>query len=143
LYWHLDHIGIYERTDDAVRSFGDSAPSLYFVTMPHGVMQEIVAHAVGKGWGPPDSGFWSLVPEAFGLLAPQPSVVLDVRDWVPRKIEALMCHRTQMGVNNPFVLIDDGEARRLLGVEQFRRAQPATGWSLLEPLGEAVTDREL
>jgi hypothetical protein len=41
-----------------------------------------------------------------------------------------------MGVNNPFALIDAVEARRLLGIEPFRRAQPATGCSLLEPLGE-------
>jgi LmbE family N-acetylglucosaminyl deacetylase len=135
LYWHLDHIGIYERTEDAVRSFGEDAPSLYFVTMPSGVMREIVEHARAKGWVPPDSGFWSLGPDTFGLLAPQPSFVLDVRDWVPRKLAALLCHRTQMGINNPFALIDAGDARRLLGIEPFRRAEPATGCSLLEPLG--------
>lgn len=138
LYWHLDHIGIHERTEDAVRTFGDAAPPLYYVTIPKGVMRAVVDNATARGWAPPESGFWSLVPDAFGLLARQPSFVVDVRDWVPRKLAALLCHRTQMGADNPFAQIDVADAERLLGVEQFRRAQPETGCSLLEPLGEPV-----
>ena len=62
---------------------------------------------------------------------------IDVRDWAPRKLAALRCHRTQMGPNNPFAWIDEDEARRWLGVEQFRRAPlDATGEPLLEHLGE-------
>ena len=135
LYWHLDHIGVHERTEDAVRTFGDAAPALYYVTIPKGVMRAVVDHATASGWAPPDSGFWSLVPDAFGLLARQPSFVVDVRNWVPRKLKALQCHRTQMGADNPFGQIGGADAERLLGIEQFRRAQPETGLSLLEPLG--------
>ena len=40
LYWHLDHIGVHERTTTAVRSLGADAPPLYYVTMPHGVMRD-------------------------------------------------------------------------------------------------------
>jgi LmbE family N-acetylglucosaminyl deacetylase len=138
LYWHLDHIGIHERTEDAVRTFGDAAPPLYYVTIPKGVMRAVVNQATARGWAPPDLGFWSLVPDAFGLLARQPSFVIDVRAWVPRKLAALQCHRTQMGSNNPFAQITGDDAERLLGVEQFRRAQPETGCSLLESLGEPV-----
>src|SRR5215468_9300417 len=36
LYWHLDHIGVHERTYTAVRSFGPYAPPLYYVTMKQG-----------------------------------------------------------------------------------------------------------
>ena len=49
LYWHLDHIGVHERTYTAVKSFGPWAPPLYYVTMRHGLMREIVDAAVANG----------------------------------------------------------------------------------------------
>jgi LmbE family N-acetylglucosaminyl deacetylase len=60
-----------------------------------------------------------------------------VRDWVPRKLAALRCHRTQMGHNNPIAWIGEDEARHWLGVEQFRRAPlEAVGDPMLEHLGD-------
>jgi LmbE family N-acetylglucosaminyl deacetylase len=141
LYWHRDHIGVHERTRTAVRSLGDAAPALYYVTMPKGLMHGVVEAAKAKGWAPPASGFWSLVPNAFGIVARRPSVVVDVGDWVPRKLAALLCHRTQLGVDNPFVRLDDADARRLLGIEQFRRARPHAGRPLLEQIGDPVAAR--
>jgi LmbE family N-acetylglucosaminyl deacetylase len=137
LYWHLDHIGVHERTYTAVRSLGADAPPLYYVTMQHGVMREVVNAAQAKGGAPPDSSFWGIAPDAFGDSAKPPTFVIDVRHWVPRKLAALRCHRTQMGPNNPMAWIDDEEARRWLGVEQFRRAPlEAAGDPILEHLGE-------
>src|SRR5688572_17616534 len=49
LYWHLDHIGIHERTYTAVLSFGASAPALYYVTIPKGIMREVVEAAKTQG----------------------------------------------------------------------------------------------
>jgi N-acetyl-1-D-myo-inositol-2-amino-2-deoxy-alpha-D-glucopyranoside deacetylase len=139
LYWHLDHIGIHERTWDAVESLGDSAPPLYFVTIPKGVMREVVGAAITRGTLPPDPRFWGIEPDAFGAAAPPASFVVDVRDWVPRKLTALRCHRTQMGSTNPFAWIDDTDARRLLGLEYFRRAPIPSRWhSGLELLGDPV-----
>jgi LmbE family N-acetylglucosaminyl deacetylase len=135
LYWHLDHIGVHERTYTAVLSLGAAAPPLYYVTMQHGVMKEVVEAAHAKG-GAPDSSFWGIAADAFGDSAKPPTFVIDVRDWVPRKLAALRCHRTQMGPNNPIAWIDDDEARRWLGVEQFRRSPlDATGDPILEDLG--------
>ena len=136
LYWHLDHIGVHERTRTAVRSLGEQAPSLYYVTMPKGAMHGVVEAAVARGWSRPESGLWSIVPNAFGIAARRPSFVIDVGDWVPRKLAALVCHRTQVGANNPFARIDEDDARRLLGMEQFRRARPRSGEPLLEPIGQ-------
>jgi LmbE family N-acetylglucosaminyl deacetylase len=137
LYWHLDHIGVHERTYTAVRSLGAEAPPLYYVTMQHGVMREVVNAAHAKGGAPPDSSFWGIAPDAFGDSAKPPSFVIDVRDWVPRKLAALRCHRTQMGPNNPMAWINDEEARQWLGIEQFRRAALDTaGDGMLEHLGE-------
>ena len=137
LYWHLDHIGVHERTYTAIRTLGTAAPPLYYVTMQLGMMREMVEAAHGKGGAPPDSSFWGIAPDAFGDGAKPPTFVIDVRDWVPRKMAALRCHRTQMGRNNPMAWIDDDEARRWLGLEQFRRAPlEATGEPILEHLGE-------
>jgi LmbE family N-acetylglucosaminyl deacetylase len=137
LYWHLDHIGVHERTYTAVLSLGAAAPPLYYVTMQAGVMREVVEAAHAKGGAPPDSSFWGIAPDAFGDGANPPTFVIDVRDWATRKLEALRCHRTQMGPNNPMAWIDEAEARRWLGTEQFRRAPlEAAGEPLLEHFGE-------
>jgi LmbE family N-acetylglucosaminyl deacetylase len=135
LYWHLDHVGVYERTTTAVRILGIDAPPLYYVTMPTGMMPQIVATARARGWMPPPKGFWSLEPAAFGLAAKPATIRVDVHEWVPRKVAAILCHRTQMGIGHPFADIGAADARRWLGVEQFHRADlPMTGSLLLEEL---------
>jgi LmbE family N-acetylglucosaminyl deacetylase len=135
LYWHEDHVGVHERTTTAVFLLGADAPPLYYVTMPQGIMRPIVDAAVARGWMPPAKGFWSLTPDAFGLGAEPPTIVLDVREWVPRKLRAIRCHRSQTSSVDPFGQIDDGEAGRLLGVEHFHRARIQTsGEPVLELL---------
>jgi N-acetyl-1-D-myo-inositol-2-amino-2-deoxy-alpha-D-glucopyranoside deacetylase len=136
LYWHLDHIGVHERTYTAVLSLGAAAPPLYYVTIRPGVMREVVDAAHAKGRAPAESSFWGIAADAFGHNARPPSFVIDVREWVPRKLAALRCHRTQMGPANPIAWIDDEQAREWLGLEQFRRSPlDATGEPILEHLG--------
>jgi len=135
LYWHLDHIAIHERTTDAVRALGDEAPPLYYVTMPLGVMPQIVNSAKALGWTPPPRGFWSLEPNAFGLHAEKPTIVVDVAEWVPRKLAAIVSHQSQMVEGHPFACINAQDARRWLGVEHFHRAHTASSrHALLEGL---------
>ena len=142
LYWHLDHIGVHERTYIAVTTLGAQAPPLYYVTMARGAMREVVEAAIAKGWTPPAAGFWTIAPDAFGDAAKPPTLSVDIGDWVPRKLAALRCHRTQMGVENPFAHMSEAEARRWLGVEHFRRAPfESSGQSVLEDLGEPVKNR--
>jgi N-acetyl-1-D-myo-inositol-2-amino-2-deoxy-alpha-D-glucopyranoside deacetylase len=139
LYWHLDHIGVQERTYTAIKSFGASAPPLYYVTMPTGLIQRLVEAARAKGGAPSDSSFWGLEPSAFGESELSDSFSIDVRAWVPRKVAALRCHRTQMGARNPIAWIDDDDARQWLGVEYFRRADlGGTADPVLEILSEPV-----
>jgi LmbE family N-acetylglucosaminyl deacetylase len=121
LYWHNDHIGVHERTMTALRSIGTSAPAVYCVTMPRGVMRPIVEAARARGWVAPPKGFWSLEPDAFGLHAAPPTIVADVRPWVARKLTAIRCHRTQMGAGHPFDDLEPSEAERWLGVEHFHQ----------------------
>ena len=92
-----------------------------------------------RGGAPPDSSFWGIAPDAFGEAAKPPDFAVDVRDWAPRKLAALRCHRTQMGRDNPIAWIGEDDARRLLGVELFRRAPtPSTGAAVLEQLASSV-----
>jgi LmbE family N-acetylglucosaminyl deacetylase len=126
LYWHLDHIGVYERTNAAVRQLGTSAPPVYYVTMPKDVMPAIAEHAAARGWIPPEKGFWSLAPAAFGLGAPAPTIIVDVARWAERKLAAIRCHRSQTGIDDPFSRLSAEQARRWLGVEHFHRASTPT-----------------
>ncbi len=136
LYWHLDHIGVHERTYTAVKSFGAEAPPLYYVTMQHGVMREIVEAAVANGVQVQRNPF-DIEADAFGDHAKPPTFTIDVQDWVARKLAALRCHRTQIGAEHPLRHITDEQARRLLGTEQFRRSPLEAGWqSVLEQLGD-------
>ena len=89
--------------------------------------------AVGEG------KFWGIEPDVFGEAARPATFVVDVRAWVPRKLAALSCHRTQVGPDHPFARIDEAEAKRLLGLEHFRRAPTESRWeSIIEQMGEPV-----
>jgi N-acetyl-1-D-myo-inositol-2-amino-2-deoxy-alpha-D-glucopyranoside deacetylase len=146
LYWHLDHIGVHERTFTAVKSFGADAPALFYVTMPKGVMSEIVDAAHGMDGAVRDPSFWGIAPDAFGELGMPASIVVDARRWVGRKLEALRCHRTQIGPHNPIAWIHEAEARRWLGLEYFRRSPLASGVgvTVLDEIGSPVgTAQEL
>jgi LmbE family N-acetylglucosaminyl deacetylase len=136
LYWHLDHIGVHERTTAAVRALGAEAPVLYYTTMPRGMMPQFVAAARARGWTAPQKGFWSLMPEVFGIGAEAPTITVNVADCVARKLTALQCHRSQMGDDShPFAHVAEAEARRLLGLEYFHRAGiPSARVPLLEQL---------
>src|SRR5438309_5302052 len=96
LYWHLDHIGVYERTVEALQELGSEAPALYYVTIPQGVMLAVTEAAHAKGSASPDS-LWGMHPDSFGADAKPPSFSIDVRPWARRKLAALRCHRTQLG----------------------------------------------
>jgi N-acetyl-1-D-myo-inositol-2-amino-2-deoxy-alpha-D-glucopyranoside deacetylase len=143
LYWHLDHVGVHERTLTAVRSLGAAAPPLYCVTLEKGVIPGIMKAAHAKGGAPPESSFWGIAPDAFGVGARPPTLAVDVRHWVPRKLAALRCHRTQMGRLHPIAWIDEEDGRQWLGFEYFRRADAAgSNGIVLEQLGERYAIRD-
>jgi LmbE family N-acetylglucosaminyl deacetylase len=135
LYWHPDHIGVYERVITAARSLGCAAPPLYGVTIARGIMNAIVDDARLHGWEAPAQGFWSLPPDAFGKYAVPYTIAVDVSDWVPRKLRAIGAHRTQMGPAHPFSRLSPDDARRWLGREFYRRIDDASeGSSIIENL---------
>ena len=100
----------------------------------------LVEAALSRGWKPPVKGFWSLVPDAFGLHAEPPTLIVDVQPWVRQKVAAILCHKTQMGLGHPFDQLDPVEAERWLGTEHFHRV--AGGESerpALELIGDGQT----
>ena len=123
LYWHPDHIAIHERTTAAVRALGATAPALYYVTMAPGGMRAVVDTVAAKTprRTTPYSILGVLDADAFGAEAAPPTLTIDVRACAARKLAALRCHRSQLE-GDALDLLSDEEARRLLGVEYFRRA---------------------
>ena len=119
LYWHLDHVGVYERTTTAVRSLGADGPPLYYVTMPRGMMRAIVEPRAGARVDAARQG--SLEPGA-GCVRPRGRAADRHRRRAATgsaaKLAAIRHHRSQMGAG-PLDLITDDEARQWLGTEQF------------------------
>lgn len=129
LYGHPDHVAVHERTTAAVAAMGAEAPALLYVSMPLGAMRAVV-DAVGArrpfvgatAAATPAAAVLGIAdPDAFGALAPTPTLVLDVSRFARRKLQALRCHRSQVA-GGPFDALDAGDAPRVLGLEHYRHA---------------------
>lgn len=121
LYWHQDHVALCTVTTAVVAGMGASAPALYYVTMPPGVMRRLVDE-MGSGADDrePMSYLFGCTPDAFGLSAEPPSLVVDVSAMASRKLAALQCHRSQVD-GGVLARITPAEAARYFGVEHFHR----------------------
>jgi N-acetyl-1-D-myo-inositol-2-amino-2-deoxy-alpha-D-glucopyranoside deacetylase len=143
LYWHPDHIGVHEHTLAAVTSLGHDAPHLYYVTMPPGGMDQLIATVLGESTPSPRGTVWGIAAGAFGASARTATLVVDVHAWVDRKLMALRCHRTQVGDGHPLARAALADVQRWLGREHFRRAPiESSRPEVLERLGEAAGDAE-
>ena len=122
LYWHPDHIAVHEATRTAVAEFGAGAPALYYVTMPPGQMQAVLAAAAPRLTPSSRRDLLGIDDAAaFGAAAHAPTLVLHTGAFAARKLAALRCHRTQVA-GGPFDQLLAAEAEALLGVEHFHRA---------------------
>ncbi|HLJ57981.1 MAG TPA: PIG-L deacetylase family protein [Chthonomonadaceae bacterium] len=120
LYWHPDHIAIHEITRDAWRQAAaeGAVARLYYATWPAGLAQDLAA-AMADRCLPAD--LWGLLHDAFGVPPSMITTTLDVREYVPQKLRALRCHRTQLAAHHLFSAIPDDLAVQLLGCEYFVR----------------------
>jgi LmbE family N-acetylglucosaminyl deacetylase len=127
LYWHPDHIAVHERTTAAVAASVGDGPALYYVTLPPGRMRAVVEHARetlesrGLDRQSPLRILGIADPDAFGALAPPPTVIVDAAEFARCKLTAIRCHRSQLQ-DDALVLVSESDAARLLGVEHYRRA---------------------
>jgi N-acetyl-1-D-myo-inositol-2-amino-2-deoxy-alpha-D-glucopyranoside deacetylase len=122
LYWHPDHVAVHDATRAAVGALGPDAPALYYVTMPPGQMQAVLA-AAGPRLTPSSRRDILGIDDAaaFGAAAQPPTLVLHTGPFAARKLAALQCHRTQVA-GGPFDQLSAADAEALLGVEHYRRA---------------------
>lgn len=129
LYWHPDHIAVHQATTQAVSALEGHSPALYYASLPPGQMRALV-DAVASRCGPGASLDLLGVddPDAFGSLAPVPTIVLDVSTVASKKLAALCCHASQTS-GGAFAMLQPDEAAVHLGVEHLRRA----------PVGDVTT----
>ena len=132
LYWHPDHIAIGERTRQLVAQCAACAgTTLYLVTLPPGAIPAIEQTARMRR-PEAEPSFWGIPPEVFAKGAPAPSVEIDVRAVLGRKLEALRCHHSQLHAINPLRYLAE-EDLAPLGVEHFHVASSSPGrFSFLE-----------
>jgi LmbE family N-acetylglucosaminyl deacetylase len=121
LYWHPDHIAICDATTAAVDALADEGPALYYVTMPPGQMRRVIDEVWAPGEEPSLSPLLGVAnPDAFGVAATPPSLVVDVSACAQRKLAALQCHRSQID-GGAFSRMTAPDAARVFDVEHFHR----------------------
>lgn len=133
LYWHPDHIAVHARTTEAVARLGADGPVLLYVSMPAGAMRALVESDPGPAalLGVSDA-------DAFGSMAPLPTLVFAVGPLAGRKLDALRRHRSQVAGSALDRLDQDGAAR-FLGTEHYRRAAVGSlAESFIERFGTPV-----
>lgn len=143
LYWHPDHIFVHERVTEAVQQAGPDGPALYYAVFPAGLMRTVLETAQANPGAPADLSLWHMDPDAFGAYAPEPTVTVDASAYAEQKMDALRCHRSQIGSQSPFSWLTLRQARDLLGREYFVRAAAGNGGTtFLEQLpGKDLTDQ--
>jgi LmbE family N-acetylglucosaminyl deacetylase len=120
LYWHPDHIAVHERTTAAVEGLGERGPALYYVSLPEGAMRAVVESTAGRP-GCSDRVLGVADADAFGSMAPEPTLVIEAGPLAVRKLHALRCHESQVA-GTALECVEDRDAPRLLGAEHYRRA---------------------
>jgi N-acetyl-1-D-myo-inositol-2-amino-2-deoxy-alpha-D-glucopyranoside deacetylase len=146
LYWHPDHVAVHVRTTAVLARLGASAPALRYVSIPIGTMRAVIeavtSHAAVGNAAPeraPERILGVEDPDAFGSMAPAPTLVVQAGRLAGRKLAALRCHRSQIE-GSALERIDERDAARLLGTEHYRSAPVgAPGDSFLEGLGQPFT----
>jgi LmbE family N-acetylglucosaminyl deacetylase len=120
LCWHHDHIVVHEFVL-AVTARAASPPAVYCATIPAHLARSIIAKLDAGGETCAREQPFGIDADSFGIHALPPSLVVDVRSVIARKLIAIRCHRTQVMAGSFLALLDDDEAAALLGSEYFHR----------------------
>jgi LmbE family N-acetylglucosaminyl deacetylase len=136
LYWHPDHIAVRAIAGLAVDLLDERSSEpvwLYEAAWGPTLVADLVAAARERGL---PSDVWGILPEAFGTFEQGPTVVVDVRDVLEKKLSALRCHRTQLGPDHLLRELPADLAEQFLGEERWRVARPPAAGE--GPLGRFV-----
>ena len=139
-YWHPDHIvanGIVRR---AVEGLAGTVlrPAVYWVSAPLGLMTELKVEMERRGL---PAGFWGLSPDDFGVDDDAITHTVDVGAFVPVKLRALHCHRTQFVGDSIFRHLPHDLALRYLGREFFTCADVGNQSGHLSPPAATLSVR--
>ena len=125
LYWHPDHVALADPVFRAALSLRPR-PAVSCVVMPPGAVAGLVA-AVARRVPHIERSLWGIAPELFGHGALAPERVVDVRQVMRRKADAIHCHRSQLSDTHPLAAMTLEEASTWLGFEAFHAA-PVEGF---------------
>ena len=77
--------------------------------------------------------------DAFGSMAPAPTLVVEAGEFAGRKLAALRCHHTQLD-GSALECLSERDAVRLLGTEHYRRAEVGSRAEVfIERFGTPIT----
>jgi mycothiol conjugate amidase Mca len=131
-YGHPDHIACHKITVAAFDAAGDAdrypeagapwAPlKLYYANLPRHLLRSAWEQMKARGLPTPldDPNF-----DATRFTVPDDEIttVVEVGDYLPRKFDALMVHRTQIAADGRFMAIPEDLRREIFGKEYFTRA---------------------
>jgi N-acetyl-1-D-myo-inositol-2-amino-2-deoxy-alpha-D-glucopyranoside deacetylase len=114
LYGHPDHAAARDIAALAIQRLGTPI-DLHEAAWPTGVMKQLVGAASRRGL---PVGLWGLEAEAFGCDR-APTIVIDVRPVLAKKLAALRAHRTQLGFEHLLTALPDDLAERFLATEPW------------------------
>ena len=115
LYGHPDHIATRAIAGVAAGLLATRPAVLEAVWRP-GLVTELVAAAAARDL---PVGLWDLLPADFGSPDASPTVTVDVRSVVARKMGALAAHRTQFAEGHLLTCLPHDLAARFLGHEAW------------------------
>jgi LmbE family N-acetylglucosaminyl deacetylase len=123
LYWHPDHLAVSRLLDGAfaLAGRGGAQAWLYGATWPQGHVRRLVSQVRARGL---TGDLWGLDPDAFGAAADSITTLLDVRPFLPAKLEALRAYASQIGPSHLLSVLPDDLAEDFLGREFFVRIKP-------------------
>ncbi|GAC1436863.1 MAG: PIG-L family deacetylase [Solirubrobacteraceae bacterium] len=122
LYGHPDHVATRHLAGRAAVLLGPRGASLYEAVWDPDLTAQLVAAAGRRGL---PTSLWGLDPHAFGSAPSGPTIRLDVRPVLERKLRALRAHRTQLASDHLLTQLPDDLATRFLGEEVWQACEPA------------------
>jgi len=125
-YLHPDHIMANRVTLRAFQASGDShyeigealepwqPAKLYYTAIPRERLRRVYRIVMERGEEP---GF---DPEVIGTPEDKISTVVDVREYLSQKLEALNCHQSQMNPNSVIRRMSEELRKEVMGYEHFQ-----------------------
>src|SRR5579859_563204 len=129
-YGHPDHLKAHQVAVAAFEASGEARPArLYFVRIPRTWSRDFVRALRAAGIDAPGSAAAGADagPDVAEIGTPDDlaTTQIDVRDYVPTKLAALACHRSQMAADFFLMRMPLELAQRLWAVEFFSREDDA------------------